>query len=196
VPTSDDCARVDELKFSAVVASSFKRHPPVRTSRRAGRKDLPLRASREHRRDGNERDMQVLPPRRVPQRRRVPVLAQHGRAQVDGVRVLPRGELRVRGQVPIRPRPPAEGAKTRVRSFLRPRPSLRAEREDLGAAGDDARGISRRRRRAARDLDAQLFFPFLSKLSSRRRNPRARRRRRPGRRLRPPRAAPVAERDS
>ena len=49
------------------------------------------------RKDELERDMQVFPARRLPQRRVVSVQPRDVRPEVDGMHVLPRGELRVRG---------------------------------------------------------------------------------------------------
>ena len=49
------------------------------------------------RKDELERDMQVLPARRLPQRRVVSVQPRDVRPEIDGMHVLPRGELRVRG---------------------------------------------------------------------------------------------------
>ena len=49
------------------------------------------------RKDELERDMQVFPARRLPQRRVVSVQPRDVRPEIDGMHVLPRGELRVRG---------------------------------------------------------------------------------------------------
>jgi hypothetical protein len=57
--------------------------------------DPPLTSRRRY--DELERDMQVFPARRVSQRGVVSVQPSDGRAQVYGVHVLSRGELRVRG---------------------------------------------------------------------------------------------------
>lgn len=74
----------------------------------AARRALRTRGARERTRGGPsparsrrnhelERDMQVFSARRLPQRRVVSVQPRDVRPEIDGVHVLPRGELRVRG---------------------------------------------------------------------------------------------------